>query len=204
MLSSTSDGIEASELKRPLTPPADTDTDETSSPRKRGRPKKAPTRCTIDIDTNFDDNLETSFGDGWQMSPQNNVFTPHYLDPNPTYNSSQVSNSTLSNGGVDSLANNQVKKTKLGFTKQVHWGPEIWPFEVQKHLWRSWLHDSSRLIIVGLSALGPITYCVGLVKEMGPTLQRPLLKDSWHQIWRLWEEQLVDPPIAYMTSVNVM
>ena len=114
MLSSTSDGIEASELKRPLTPPADTDTDEKSSPRKRGRPKKAPTRCTIDIDTNFDDNLETSFGDGWQMSPQNNVFTPHYLDPDPTYNSSQVSNSTLVNGGVDSLANNQVKKLSWG------------------------------------------------------------------------------------------
>ena len=36
---------------------------------------------------------------------------------------------------------------------------------------------------------------------MAPTGQRPLLKDSWHQKWRLWEEQFVDPPIAYINSV---
>ena len=27
---------------------------------------------------------------------------------------------------------------------------------------------------------------------------------SWHQKKRMWEEQLVYPPIAYITSVNVM
>ena len=37
-------------------------------------------------------------------------------------------------------------------------------------------------------------------QEMVPTGQRPLLKDSWRQNWRLWEQQLVDPPIAYITE----
>ena len=40
-------------------------------------------------------------------------------------------------------------------------------------------------------------------QEMAPTWQRQLLKHFWHQKWRLLEEQLFDPPIAYLTSVNV-
>ena len=39
-------------------------------------------------------------------------------------------------------------------------------------------------------------------REMAPTRQRPLLKVPEMKI--IWEEQLVDPPIAYITSVNIM
>ena len=39
-------------------------------------------------------------------------------------------------------------------------------------------------------------------QEMVPTGQRPLLKDSWRQKRRLWEEQLVDPLIAYTIFYN--
>ena len=38
--------------------------------------------------------------------------------------------------------------------------------------------------------------------ELAPTGQRPLLKDSWRQNSILWEEQLADPTIAYITSVK--
>ena len=40
---------------------------------------------------------------------------------------------------------------------------------------------------------------------MGPTGQRPLLKDILGARMKImWQEQLVDPPIAYTTSVNVI
>ena len=41
-------------------------------------------------------------------------------------------------------------------------------------------------------------------QEMAPTGQGPLLKDSWCQNSILSEEQLADPTIFYITSVNVM
>ena len=41
-------------------------------------------------------------------------------------------------------------------------------------------------------------------QEMAPTGQRTLLKDSWSQNLIMWEEEHADPPIAYITSVNVM
>ena len=41
-------------------------------------------------------------------------------------------------------------------------------------------------------------------REMAPTRQRPLLKSNLcARMMIIWEEQLVDPPIAYITSVNV-
>jgi hypothetical protein len=88
MLTSNSDGIEASELKRPLTPPLETNS--TTTLQGRGRPKKVPTRCTIDINADFDEYQETHFG---QMSP-----------PNPT---------ALSNEVIDNWENNQVNKTLM-------------------------------------------------------------------------------------------
>ena len=39
-------------------------------------------------------------------------------------------------------------------------------------------------------------------QEIGPTGQRPLIKDSCHQNSTLWEEQLADPTIAYINSVQ--
>ena len=44
---------------------------------------------------------------------------------------------------------------------------------------------------------------VFIVREMLPTRQRPLLKNSWCQNSIMWEEQLADPPIAYIASVIV-
>ena len=41
-------------------------------------------------------------------------------------------------------------------------------------------------------------------QKMVPTGQRPLLKDSSRQNSKLWEEQLADPTIAYITPVNVV
>ena len=41
--------------------------------------------------------------------------------------------------------------------------------------------------------------------KMAPTRQRPWLKDILGTRRKImWEEQLVDPPIVYITSVNVM
>ena len=41
-------------------------------------------------------------------------------------------------------------------------------------------------------------------QEMVPTRQIPLLKDILGPRMKImWEEQLVDPPIDYITSVNV-
>ena len=40
-------------------------------------------------------------------------------------------------------------------------------------------------------------------QEMLPTGQRLLLKDSLRQNSILWEEQISDPPIAYITTENV-
>ena len=42
-------------------------------------------------------------------------------------------------------------------------------------------------------------------QEMAPTRQRPLLKDTLGARMNImWEEQLVDPPTDYITSVNAM
>ena len=42
-------------------------------------------------------------------------------------------------------------------------------------------------------------------QEMVPTGQRPLLKDVLGaRMLIMWEEQLVDPPIAFIAFVNVM
>ena len=39
-------------------------------------------------------------------------------------------------------------------------------------------------------------------QEMGPTGQRPFLGDSWRQNSILWEGQLADPTIAFITWMN--
>ena len=42
--------------------------------------------------------------------------------------------------------------------------------------------------------------------KCAPTRQRPFVKTKeyvWHRIKIMWEEQLVDPPIDHIASVNV-
>ena len=87
MMTSLSDGIEASELRRPLTPPPNSEFE----PPKRGRPKKpAPARFTFDEQPEID-NDGGGFGyglnddNGWVDSIPRHDFFPqqHYLDPTP-------------------------------------------------------------------------------------------------------------------------
>jgi len=84
MMTSLSDGIEASELRRPLTPPANAETE----PPKRGRPKK-PARFTIDEPENNGGNFCLGFGfgdgvdNGWAETRQDFFPQQHYLDPTP-------------------------------------------------------------------------------------------------------------------------
>ena len=67
MMTSCSDGIEASELKRPLTPPPE----RSFSTPKRGRPRKAPSRCYLpNGDNNIDEDessLPQMFGENWEL-----------------------------------------------------------------------------------------------------------------------------------------
>ena len=111
LLTSSSDGIEASELKRPLTPPP-----ENNAP-KRGRPRKAPSRFVLDNDcADYFDESEA-----WGLTPQTDLFTPHYLDPSTSTSSStatttatpSTSTAIPSNsmyGGMDDFVSNKVNK----------------------------------------------------------------------------------------------
>jgi hypothetical protein len=107
LLTSSSDGIEASVLKRPYTPPPET----IASAPKRGRPKKAPSRFEIGDDSaHFFDESET-----WGLPPQSELFTPHYLDPSPSATAPHASTSSASmpnsgvDGGMDDFVSNQVQ-----------------------------------------------------------------------------------------------
>ena len=81
MMTSLSDGIEASELRRPLTPPPNSE----HEPPKRGRPKK-PARFTADqpetvVNGGF--GLGDDDDNGWSESvARRDFFTQqHYIDP---------------------------------------------------------------------------------------------------------------------------
>ena len=81
-MTSLSDGIEASELRRPLTPPPNSE----HEPPKRGRPKK-PARFTVDQPETVVNGLGLGLGDdddnGWSESvARRDFFTQqHYIDP---------------------------------------------------------------------------------------------------------------------------
>jgi len=63
MMTSCSDGIEASELKRPLTPLPESN----FSTPKRGRPRKAPSRCYLPCgDNNLDEKEASLYGEIWR------------------------------------------------------------------------------------------------------------------------------------------
>ena len=66
---------------------------------------------------------------------------------------------------------------------------------------------NSELLPIGM----PPVYCVPLIilclsgHEIVPTGQRLLLKGNLGaRMMIMWEDQLVDPPIAYITTANVM
>ena len=69
MLTSSSDGIEASELRRPLTPLSSSD----CQPPKRGRPKK-PTRCTIEHSELFGNNEDEEEWNAYRTLPTTDLF----------------------------------------------------------------------------------------------------------------------------------
>ena len=72
------------------------------------------------------------------------------------------------------------------------------------------LHDKIEKVKEGVNQTctceGILSYVLSMYRwEMEPTGQRPLLKDILGDKMKImWEEQLVDPPIAYISSVNVM
>ena len=64
------------------------------------------------------------------------------------------------------------------------------------------MHSVQFLIFSALKSL--IVLCLS-GQEMAPTRQRPLLKDTLGARMNImWEEQLVDPPTDYITSVNAL
>jgi hypothetical protein len=80
MMTSCSDGIEASELKRPLTPPPESN----FSTPKRGRPRKAPSRCYLPCgDNNLDENEASLYGEIWKLPLRHDFVSPPLSDQSP-------------------------------------------------------------------------------------------------------------------------
>lgn len=107
MMTSLSDGIEASELRRPLTPPTASETE----PPKRGRPKK-PARFTVEEPETNGGNFGIGFGfgdgvdNGWS-DPCNDFFPQqHYLDPTPQREA--PTSTSVPNVAIDDLLAQQI------------------------------------------------------------------------------------------------
>ncbi len=82
MMTSCSDGIEASELKRPLTPPPESN----FSTPKRGRPRKAPSRCYLPCGNNLDEDeasLPQMYGENWDLPLGHDFVSPPLSDQSP-------------------------------------------------------------------------------------------------------------------------
>lgn len=111
MMTSLSDGIEASELRRPLTPPPSSETE----PPKRGRPKK-PARFTIDESETNTGNFSLGFDfdggldNGWNESRHDFFPQQHYLDPTPQREATPPSSTSTSvpNVVIDDLLAQQI------------------------------------------------------------------------------------------------